>query len=563
MLSARKKHRVYRNALAFVLISVFSLSTIFSPLVKAEALPSYAWKDIVIPNGHFSESKISPDGSKLFVLQAIPGSSSKRQLIVSEDDGVSWNTFVAPDRAYGLMVSADGSKLIIRGKYGENSIYVSTDGGRNWIKAASPVSNSDNLFMSPDGAILAKYVYATEDLFVSNDDGQTWIQKGKEEPSAIFNGGKMIRMDQDVNLVKKSVDYGATWTTISSGVADEVSFSTNGSSIFNGNKVSLDGGSSWTSTSVIPGKQSDNIVSELGISNDGKKLFAVFEPSGHSPSWAPVAYSVDGGKTWQQWGSESFEGRNISMSSDGSKIFAMSTTGVYRLATVPIPQSRSFDVSAKPTPTNADDSVAKSIISTNSLYCYDINSSSVYSLSADDITVADSQVKILGGLRFKVNCQNITTGLGSSNITISLAGQYDVSKIRIYKKNIAGELQNVTSRFTIKNESAAGRMLTTVSYIAVDADDNDSDGSVNDVISGVFYFGVVNDIVSIPSTTTAPSTGSSSSGTSTAATPSFTSSKKPEKSSSNLAETGISVWAVGGLAVVAIAVGGLALRKRL
>lgn len=417
--------------------------------------------------------------------------------------------------------------------------------------------------MSPDGAILAKYVYATEDLFVSNDDGQTWIQKGKEEPSAIFNGGKMIRMDQDVNLVKKSVDYGATWTTISSGVADEVSFSTNGSSIFNGNKVSLDGGSSWTSTSVIPGKQSDNIVSELGISNDGKKLFAVFEPSGHSPSWAPVAYSVDGGKTWQQWGSESFEGRNISMSSDGSKIFAMSTTGVYRLATVPIPQSRSFDVSAKPTPTNADDSVAKSIISTNSLYCYDINSSSVYSLSADDITVADSQVKILGGLRFKVNCQNITTGLGSSNITISLAGQYDVSKIRIYKKNIAGELQNVTNRFTIKNESDAGRMLTTVSYIAVDADDNDSDSSVNDIISGMFYFGVVNDIVSIPSTTTTPSTGSLSSGASAAATPSSTSSKKPEKSSSNLAETGISVWAVGGLAVVAIAVGGLALRKRL
>ena len=563
MLSARKKHRVYRNALAFVLISVFSLSTIFSPLVKAEALPSYAWKNIVIPNGHFSESKISPDGSKLFVLQAVPGSSSKRQLIVSEDDGVSWNTFVAPDRAYGLMVSVDGSKLIIRGKYGENSIYVSTNGGRNWIKAASPVSNSDNLFMSPDGAILAKYVYATEDLFVSNDDGQTWIQKGKEEPSAIFNGGKMIHMDQDVNLVKKSVDYGATWTTISSGVADEVSFSTNGSSIFNGNKVSLDGGSSWTSTSVIPGKQSDSIVSELGISNDGKKLFAVFEPSGHSPSWAPVAYSVDGGKTWQQWGSESFEGRNISMSSDGSKIFAMSTTGVYRLATVPIPQSRSFDVSVKPTPTNTDDSVAKSIISTNSLYCYDINSSSVYSLSADDITVADSQVKILGGLRFKVNCQNITTGLGSSNITISLAGQYDVSKIRIYKKNIAGELQNVTSRFTIKNESGAGRILTTVSYIAVDADDNDNDGSVNDIISGVFYFGVVNDIVSIPSTTTTPSTGSSSSDTSAAATPSSTSSKKPEKLSSNLAETGISVWAVGGLAVVAIAVGGLALRKRL
>lgn len=563
MLSARKKHRVYRNALAFILISVFSLSTIFSPLVKAEVLPSYTWKDIVIPNGHFSESKISPDGSKLFVLQAVPGSSSKRQLIVSEDDGVSWNTFVAPDRAYGLMVSVDGSKLIIRGKYGENSIYVSTDGGRNWIKAASPVSNSDNLFMSPDGAILAKYVYATEDLFISNDDGQTWIQKGKEEPSAIFNGGKMIRTDQDADLVKKSVDYGATWITISSGVANEASFSTNGDSIFNGNKISLDGGSSWTSTSAIPGKQSDNIISELGISNDGKKLFTVFEPSGHSPSWSPVAHSVDGGKTWQQWGSESFEGRNISMSSDGSKIFAMSTTGVYRLATVPVPQSRSFDVSAKPTPANTDDSVAKSIISTNSLYCYNIDSSSVYPLSADDITVADSQIKILGGLRFKVNCQDITTGLGYSNITITLANKYDPLKLKVYRRSPAGDLRDVTGEFTIKSKVVAGKALTTVSYNAVDADDNDSDSSINDAINGVFYFGVVNEPISVtPNTPTTPSTGSASSGASVT-TSSSTSSKKPEKTSSNLAETGVSVWVVGGVAVIAVAAGVLVLRKRL
>ena len=60
-----------------------------------------------------------------------------------------------------------------------------------------------------------------------------------------------------------------------------------------------------------------------------------------------------------------------------------------------------------------------------------------------------------------------------------------------------------------------------------------------------------------------PSTGSSSSGASTAATSSSpTSNKKPEKSS-NLAETGASIWAVGGLAVVAVAAGALVLRKRL
>lgn len=52
-----------------------------------------------------------------------------------------------------------------------------------------------------------------------------------------------------------------------------------------------------------------------------------------------------------------------------------------------------------------------------------------------------------------------------------------------------------------------------------------------------------------------------SSGISTTTT-SSTSGKKPEKTS-NLAETGNSVWLVGGLAVIAVAAGALVLRKRL
>lgn len=65
-----------------------------------------------------------------------------------------------------------------------------------------------------------------------------------------------------------------------------------------------------------------------------------------------------------------------------------------------------------------------------------------------------------------------------------------------------------------------------------------------------------------PSTPATPSTGSSSSGA-PVTTLSSTSSKKPGKSSSILAETGISVWLVSGLAVITVVVGGLALRKRL
>ena len=124
-------------------------------------------------------------------------------------------------------------------------------------------------------------------------------------------------------------------------------------------------------------------------------------------------------------------------------------------------------------------------------------------------------------------------------------------------------MQDATGEFVIKSEVVAGKALTTVLYNAVDADDNDSDSSINDAINGVFYFGVVDEPISVtPNTPAAPSTGSASSGTSVT-TPSSTSSKKPEKLSSNLAETGVSVWLVGGLAIVAVAAGGLVLRKRL
>lgn len=60
-----------------------------------------------------------------------------------------------------------------------------------------------------------------------------------------------------------------------------------------------------------------------------------------------------------------------------------------------------------------------------------------------------------------------------------------------------------------------------------------------------------------------PSAGSSSSGASITAASSSTSNKKPGKSSSILAETGTSIWVVGGVAIVAVAVGVLVLRKRL
>ena len=417
--------KLYVSVMAFISVFTLSLSAILAPLVRAEDAPLYTWKDITIPgHGDISESRVSLDGSKLFVLRRDLASGSVN-LLVSANDGASWSTFAAPEGANGLLVSSDGSKLVVKGKYGENAIYVSTDGGRTWVKRNSFIPHTARVLMSPDGSTLVTYwehsLY-NDPMAVSTDDGNTWIPKGDEYPDYVFNGGKMARRSNDGTL-RQSTDYGMTWSTIG-GSAGRVSFSSDGKSVFDGFRTSIDGGANWVQ---LPEYPIDTIrTAELGgISNDGKKLFITFRDDSIDDPLLPVFVSSDGGKTWQKWGDERVSFSSVSMSADGSRVFATSQftdpdyKSVYRLAILPRPQPV--------TP---------------------------------------------GG-----------TGTGAGGTT----------------------------------------------------------------------------------TPTAPSTGSSSTSesSSTASTTSTTSGKKSEKSSSNLAETGVSVWVVGGVAVIAVAGGALVLRKRL
>ena len=412
--------KLYVSVMVFISMFTLSLSVVLAPFAKAEDAPLYTWRDITIPGqGDISESRVSPDGSKLFVLRGDLVSGSVN-LLVSANDGASWSTFAAPEGANGLLVSSDGSKLVVKGKYSENAIYVSTDGGRTWVKRNSFVPDTARVLMSPDGSTLVTYwehsLY-NDPMAVSTDDGNTWVPKGDEYPDYVFNGGKMARRSNDGTL-RQSTDYGMTWSAIG-GSAGRTSFSSDGKSVFDGFHTSIDGGANWVQLPEYPIDDIRNVVLS-GISNDGKKLFATFDGT---PT-VPVFVSSDGGKTWQKWGDERVSFSSVSMSADGSRVFATSQftdpdyKSVYRLATLPRPQPV--------TP---------------------------------------------GG-----------TGTGTGGATA-------------------------------------------------------------------------------PSTTNAPSTGSASSGASVTAS-SSASIKKPEKSSSNLAETGNSIWLVSGLAVIAVVAGGLALRKR-
>lgn len=413
-------HKLYAGVMVFISMFTLSLSIVLAPFARAEDAPLYTWRDITIPGqGDISESRVSPDGSKLFVLRRDLASGSVN-LLVSANDGASWSTFAAPEGANGLLVSSDGSKLVVKGKYGENTIYVSTDGGRTWTKRNPFVAYAARVLMSPDGSTLAMYwehSFYADPIAVSTDDGNTWVPKGDEYPDYVFNGGKMARRSNDGTL-RQSTDYGMTWSTVGSSI-DRTSFSPDGKSVFDGFRTSVDGGVNWNQLPEYPINDIRDVVLS-GISNDGKKLFATFDGT---PT-VPVFVSSDGGKTWQKWGDERVSFSSVSMSADGSRVFATAQftdpdyKSVYRLATLPRPQPV--------TP---------------------------------------------GG-----------TGTGTGETTT-------------------------------------------------------------------------------PATPTTPSTGSASSGASVTAS-SSASSKKPEKSS-NLAETGVSVWVVGGVAVIAVAGGALVLRKRL
>ena len=349
MLTKNRKRAVYRGALFLVFVFALSALAVLSPLVRAEESPKYTWKDVTVPgDDEFREAIISPDGSKLFILREDTNTGDMK-LLISADNGASWNSFAMPDSANRLLVNTDGSKMIVNGRRGEKSFYMSTDGGRNWVKSNNIDPSNNHLFMSPDGSTLARCGDdgETPPLYVSIDDGQTWTQKGNICPERVLDGGKMIAIDGTPSVVKRSNDYGLTWTDAGTHVVYDttlMSISTNGNSLFDGHKISLDGGVSWASIPAeVPTQKVDDYIMQTGVSNDGKKLFVYVRPAVMDASNLPyIVMSVDGGKTWTSQGDNETGLGSVYSSSSASRMFAMfydMTTGAayYRLATLPTP----------------------------------------------------------------------------------------------------------------------------------------------------------------------------------------------------------------------------------
>ena len=354
MLTKSKKYIMHRGILSLIFAFALSVSAILSPLVRAEESPKYTWNKLeVSDSGYAAYSIISPDGSKLFVLP-----QDSRKLLVSTDNGATWDSFDIPLSNAKLQVNTDGSKILASEIWGGSLFSISTDGGRTWTEYDMGESGS-YIMMSPDGSTIAKCGGIENQFFISKDDGRTWTQKGNGCPSRIFNDGKMVMQINDLddwNLVKYlkwSTDYGETWSSVDvNGSGYQLSFSDDGNYVFESTQflTSTDGGRSWSSLpSPLDSQPGFSMYeyTQAGISNDGKRLFiAPRQGHGEMDIYWPIYTSADGGNTWQLWGDgeESFGG-NISMSSDGSKILAVDDFSVrrsrarsyYRLATLPTP----------------------------------------------------------------------------------------------------------------------------------------------------------------------------------------------------------------------------------
>ena len=329
-----KGQNILKSAVALMLMLTLSLSTVLSPLAKAEEA-KYTWKTVTsVPSGYMH---VSPDGSKLFIREE--DSSHNTILWMSADDGATWRKIfskqtTATASIFDTSISADGSKIVV--KY-EQSFSISTDGGQSWVEHGS-VSRDSPVLVSPDGSFLTKCIdNALYTTHISTDDGQTWTPKGVAYsgcPVRAFNNGTLLAFEHA--QIERSDDYGQTWriANFRFRTNEMPSANNNGNNIFDVDRITLDGGDHWTpSTAPIPAGYT---VHQTDISDDGKKLFVTAGLVTAGVGKTTLLTSVDGGRTWHSEDVNTNYTETI-MSSNGSKLLYLADDGLH-VGTLPAAQ---------------------------------------------------------------------------------------------------------------------------------------------------------------------------------------------------------------------------------
>ena len=209
-------------------------------------------------------------------------------LYKSTNGGDSWTELTSAGARGWNSITCDSTGSNVVASASSTNLYKSTDGGSNWtvLSNSGAYTNWDQTFISDDGNVIAGIVFGTN-VIVSTDGGSTFTSNtsfgsknwrglsGSSDGRILFashvggTGGAAL-----------SVDFGATWTDVTSSVGGLGTYWNTAVSI-NGNKlatardggtiyVSQDGGTTWVEQTSAGTRAWEGI----GISPDGTTLMA-------------------------------------------------------------------------------------------------------------------------------------------------------------------------------------------------------------------------------------------------------------------------------------------------
>lgn len=241
--------------------------------------------------GEHLHSLLAFDGTRLLVgthgASALSSDGGKSLAVVAGLDGVD---------AMESAASRSGGTLIVAGHDGAK---LSADGGKTWEPYGTTLPGTDIHALALDSAD-AKHAVAYVagiGIFETTDGGRTWRQTTNPPAEPMGTGiidGKTMLLPAASGSISKSIDHGATWTTLGRDVggmtlaADPASaahlFLSGSGPLF----VSNDAGTTWHERTLPAGAQ---IVVPGGRST----LYAAgYGDDKRARTWS----SDDGGTTW-------------------------------------------------------------------------------------------------------------------------------------------------------------------------------------------------------------------------------------------------------------------------
>lgn len=311
----------------------------------------FVWTKCNAPSNQWQFVTSSSDGMDLMAAAIYPTNG----IWISTNAGVKWTKSATPivnSWTCGAS-SSDGTQLAAADNI-NRGIYTSTNLGLTWTQTSAPTNqNWWSIASSSDGTELVAASGSSikgSGIFTSINSGFTWQPaktptNGTYSVAASSDGTKMFAVDVFAKTIYVSTDSGQTWTqTIAPAKAWRCIASSsdgtklvvgagNGVSADNGIYTSTNSGSTWTPASVA----SEEIWFCMASSSDGTKTVAIAS-SGltvNGKSVCPIYYSTNSGLTWAKTSAPATGFWSIAMSSDGTRLVAVSQYGEIYTATAP------------------------------------------------------------------------------------------------------------------------------------------------------------------------------------------------------------------------------------